>query len=156
MHDMSPLVGSAAPAFTLPATNGGTVSLAEHTGERSVLVAFFPLAFTSTCTAELCAMTDDYSQFESRGVAVIPVSVDSVPTLNEFKAKHAIGVDLASDFKRDVSRSYGVLNEERFYSNRAYFLVDKRGVVRWSHIEKVNRDRRENADLFAAIESLQG
>lgn len=153
---MSLAIGSTAPPITLPATNGGTVSLAEHAGNRNVLVAFFPLAFTSTCTAELCAMTDDYSQFVSRDVAVIGVSVDSVPTLKVFKAKHEIEVDLASDFRRDVSRAYGVLNEERFYSNRAYFLIDKAGIVRWSHVEKVNGERRENAELFAAIASLKG
>lgn len=151
---MPPAIGTPAPPLTLPATNGGSVSLAEHAGLRNVLVAFFPLAFTSTCTAELCAMTDDYSQFAAHDVAVIAISVDSVPTLREFKAKHAIGVDLASDFKRDVSRAYGVLNEERFLSNRAYFLIDKAGIVRWSHVEKVSRERRENAEIFAAIASL--
>jgi peroxiredoxin len=148
-----PEIGSTAPAFALPST-GGTASLAAHRGERNVLLAFFPLAFTSTCTAELCAFTDDYSRFESKDVAVIPISVDAVPSLKEFKAKHDIAVDLASDFKREVSRAYGVLNPEKFYANRAYFLIDRAGVIRWSHVEGNNSDRRENADLFAAIATL--
>lgn len=149
-----PPVGFPAPDFSLAST-GGTASLAEHRGKRHVLVAFYPLAFTSTCTAELCAFTDEYSRFVSSNVAVIPISVDSVATLREFKAKHAMSVELASDFRRDVSRAYGVLNDEKFYSNRAYFLVDTAGILRWSHVEAVNRDRRENAELLAAIAALE-
>lgn len=147
---MSLAIGSPAPDFSIPST-GGTASLAEHKGKKNVLIAFFPLAFTSTCTAELCQMTEDYATFESKDTAVIPISVDAVPSLREFKAKHAIGVELASDFKRDVSRAYGVLNPEKFYSNRSYFLVDKAGVLRWQHIEANNSERRDDAELLAAI-----
>src|SRR3989449_6708550 len=77
-----------------------------------VLLAFFPLAFTSTCTAENCAFSEDYDAFERAGTIVLPISVDSVPTLKEYKAKHAMRHDLLSDFKREVSRTYGVLLEE--------------------------------------------
>ena len=149
-----PAIGAAAPDFTLASTSGSRVSLSAFRGDRHVLLAFFPLAFTSTCTAELCAITEDYAQFESGDVTVLPISVDSTAALKEFKAKHAIGVDMASDFRRDVSRAYGVLNEEKFYANRAYFLIDKAGVLRWSHVEAGNGERRENAELLAAIAAL--
>jgi len=151
-----PPIGAPAPDFTLDSTSGAAVSLATYRGSRNVLLAFFPLAFTSTCTAEVCAFSEDYEQFASRDVVVIPVSVDSVPTLREFKAKHAIGVEMASDFKREASRAWGVLNEQKFYSNRAYFLIDRDGVVRWSHVESANRDRRDTAELLAAIAALPG
>jgi alkyl hydroperoxide reductase subunit AhpC len=62
--------------------------------------------------------------------------------------------ELLSDFKRDVSRAYGVLNEDRFYSNRAYYLIDREGRVRWSHVERNNGERRENSEILAAIELL--
>jgi alkyl hydroperoxide reductase subunit AhpC len=62
--------------------------------------------------------------------------------------------ELLSDFKREISRAYGVLNEDRFYSNRAYFLIDKEGRVRWSHIESNNGQRRENEEIFTAMELL--
>lgn len=146
-------IGLAAPDFSIPST-GGTASLSAFRGQKSVLLAFYPLAFTSTCTAELCAFTDDYAQFERQDVAVIPISVDAVPSLREFKAKHAMTVELASDFLRDVSRAYGVLNLEKFFANRAYFLIDKAGVLRWSHIEANNGERRENADILAAIAAM--
>lgn len=149
-----PLIGDSAPDFRLNATNGTTLSLSAYRGSQNVLIAFFPLAFTSTCTAEMCAFTEEFAKFESHDVAVIPVSVDSVPTLKEYKTKHAIAMEMASDFRREASRAFGVLNEEQFYSNRSYFLVDKAGVVRWAHVETVNGERRENGELLAAIAAL--
>lgn len=146
-----PSVGQAAPDFTLPSTAGQRVTLSSLRG-RPVLLAFFPLAFTSTCTAELCEMRDDYDRFAAADAVVLPISVDSDATLKEFKAKHAMRVDLLSDFKRQVSRLYGVLMEERFYSNRAYFLIDRAGVLRWVHVEKTPGERRQDAEIFHQLE----
>ena len=151
-----PAAGDTAPDFTLPSTEGRDVALSSLRGERNVLLAFFPLAFTSTCTAELCAFGDDYDQFATTNTTVFPISVDSVPTLKEFKAKHGMKVELLSDFRRDVSRKYGVLLEERFFSTRAYFLIDREGTVRWAHVEANPGRRRENAEILAEIAKLQG
>ncbi len=149
-----PAAGERAPDFTLPSTSGESVTLRDFRGERAVLLAFFPLAFTSTCTSELCAFSDEFDQFEGNGVAVLPLSVDSVPTLKEFKAKHNMHADLLSDFRRDVSRAYGVLLEDRFYSTRAYFLIDREGVVRWAHVEENPGVHRENSEILARIAEL--
>jgi peroxiredoxin len=145
-----PAVGSPAPDLTLASTSGEKVTLSALRGRR-VLLAFFPLAFTSTCTSELCAFTDDYDAFAAEGVSVLPISVDSVPTLAEFKAKHGMKVDLLSDFRREASRAYGVLLEHTYFSTRAYFLVDEEGIVRWAHVEDNPGQRRENAEILAAI-----
>jgi len=150
-----PVVGTLAPDFTLRSSAKEDVTLSSFRGKQIVLLAFFPLAFTGTCTAELCAFTDDFSQFASRHTAVLPISVDSTDTLREYKAKHQMTFDLLSDFKRVVSQLYGVLNEEKFYSNRAYFIIDRAGVVRWSWQEAKNGERRENAELLAELEKLQ-
>jgi len=147
-------IGELAPAFTLPSTSGSDVSLADFRGRASVLLAFFPLAFTSTCTAENCAFSEDFDQFAAAGTVVLPVSVDSVPTLKEYKAKYQMKQDLLSDFKRDVSRSYGTLLEDKFFSNRSYFLIDKLGVLRWMYTEAKLGDRRDDADLLRTIKSL--
>jgi peroxiredoxin len=85
---------------------------------------------------------------------VLPISVDSVPTLKEFKAKERLSVDLLSDFKRDVSRKYGTLMESTFFSARAYVLIDAKGTVRWTFMEKTPSTRRENAELLAELEKL--
>jgi peroxiredoxin len=142
-----------APDFTLPSTSGADVTLSELRG-KPVLLAFFPLAFTRTCTSELCAITDDYAQFQAAEVEVLPISVDSIPTLREYKAKERIGVDLLSDFRREVSRLYGTLLEDRFHSNRAYILIDRAGVVRWAFAEETTGSRRENRELLERIAAL--
>ncbi len=148
-----PSVGSPAPDFTLPSTAGNAVTLSSLRG-KNVLLAFFPLAFTSTCTAELCAFSTDYSKFQSANTVVLPISVDSIPTLKEFKAKEHMSVDLLSDFKREVSRSFGVLNEEKFFSDRAYVLLDRTGTIRWTYQEANNSQRRENAELLSQLAEL--
>jgi peroxiredoxin len=149
-----PAPGAMAPDFTLPSTAGTDVTLAAFRGKQAVLIAFFPLAFTSTCTKELCAFTDDFDQFDSKGVAILPISVDSTATLKEFKAKLGMHTDMLSDFRRDVSSLYGVLMMDRYYSNRAYFLVDKSGILRWVHVETNPSNRRENSEILAEIVKL--
>ena len=150
----SPQVGDAAPDFTLPSTSGELVVLSSFLGQTAVLLAFFPLAFTSTCTAELCDLGNEWDQFVGVGARVLPISVDSVPTLREFKAKHRLPFDLLSDFRRAASAAYGVLLEDKFYSNRAYFLVDQRGVIRWAHAEDHPGMKRENRELLEQIAAI--
>lgn len=150
----SPRVGELAPDFSLDSTAGTPVRLSDHRGERSVLLAFFPLAFTSTCTAEVCELSNDYDRYAGANVAVLPMSVDSVPTLREFKAKHSIRVEMLSDFRREVSRLYGVLDEDRFFARRAYVLIDREGVVRWFHVEDQLGHRRQTDELLARIQEL--
>lgn len=146
-------VGQAAPDFTLASTSGRKVTLSELRG-RTVLLAFFPLAFTSTCTAELCEMRDDYDRFEAKGVLVLPISVDAVPSLREYRKSYDMKVDLLSDFRRDASRAYGVLLEDKFYSARSYFLIDAEGIIRWMHVEENSSERRPDSEIFEAIERL--
>ena len=148
-----PAVGSAAPDFTLPSTNGSSVTLSSLQG-KNVLLAFFPAAFTSVCTVELNAFSSDYSQFEQSGTVVLPISVDAIPSLNAFKAQQQMKVDLLSDFKREVSRRYGTLNEERFSAIRAYILIDRVGTIRWTHAEETPASRRENAEIVEQINKL--
>src|SRR4051812_24712075 len=150
----SPTIGQPAPDFTLPSTTGNKVTLSDLRGQK-VLIAFFPLAFSGTCTKEFCEMRDDYSAFDGK-VKVLPISVDHTYSLKEYIAKHSLPVEMLSDFKRDVSRQYDVLLEDRFYSNRAYFLVDAQGVLRWKHVEENPSNKRENWELLAAIDSVGG
>jgi peroxiredoxin len=148
-----PVVGSPAPDFTLPSTSGSEVTLSRLKG-KNVLLAFFPLAFTRVCTTEMSSFTEDYGAFRDADTEVLPISVDSIPTLKEFKTKERISVDLLSDFKREVSRRYGTLLEDRFHSNRAYILIDRDGIVRWTFAEETPGSRRENAELLERIRSL--
>ena len=154
MNNPVPAVGSTAPDFSLPSTSGQEISLASFRGKQHVLIAFFPLAFTSTCTKEMCAFTDDFDQFAAANVAILPVSVDATASLKEYKQKYAMRTELLSDFRRVVAERYGVLLPDKFYANRAYFLVDKGGTVRWAHVEANASNRRVDREIFAEIAKL--
>jgi peroxiredoxin len=149
-----PAVGTVAPDFTLPSTSGSDVTLSQLRGKK-VLLAFFPLAFTSVCTAEMCDFNLQLDRFRDVDTVILPISVDSVPTLKEFKTKEWIGLDLLSDFQRQVSRAYGTLLEDKNYSNRAYVLIDQEGVVRWAWEEESEDDRRHPEELLQTIKSLE-
>jgi peroxiredoxin len=151
---VAPVIGQPAPDFSLPSTAGKDVTLSSFRGDSSVLLAFFPLAFTSTCTAELGSFSADYAQFEALGTRVLPVSVDSIPSLREFKAKERLSIDLLSDFKRDVCRLYDTLLADKFFSRRAYFLVDQAGTLRWAHTETELGHRRQDEEIIAEIAKL--
>ena len=149
-----PQPGDQAPDFTAKSTSGGMITLSHFRGKKNVLLAFFPLAFTGTCTKELQCFTEDYDQFAGNDVEILPISVDSTDSLKEFKNKLQMKTELLSDFKRDISRAYGVLNEDKFYSNRSYFLIDREGIVRWSHVEKHGGLRRENSEILSEVKKL--
>jgi peroxiredoxin len=102
----------------------------------------------------LCAFSEDFGAFQDANTAVLPISVDSVPTLKAFKAREQMTVELLSDFKREVSRAYGVLDEEKFHSRRAYILIDEKGVVRWTHVEATLGQKRSNEELLAQVKAV--
>lgn len=150
-----PQPGDVAPDFTARSTTGEMVTLSSFNGKRNVLLAFFPLAFTSTCTEELCDFTRDQFNFGELDVEIIPISVDAVPSLRAWKALDKIETEMVSDFRRDISRAYGVLDEKKFHSRRSYFLIDKQGIVRWSHVEEHNGLKRPNEEILAEVAKLQ-
>jgi peroxiredoxin len=149
-----PAVGSVAPDFTLLNDQRKPVTLSSFRGKQNVVLAFFPFAFTSTCTAELCDFGTDVPQFSAADTVVFGISCDSFHALKAFKAKEQMTVDLLSDIKREVSRAYGVLIEELFVSSRAYVIVDKAGTVRWTHNEAELGHKRSNAELLAELQKL--
>ncbi len=149
-----PQPGEPAPDFTARSTSGESLTLSSFRGSRHVLLAFFPLAFTSTCTEELCEFSREELEFGRADVEVIPISVDAIPSLRAYKLQEKIAHEMVSDFKRDVSRSYGVLDEAKFYSKRSYFLIDKDGIVRWSYVEEHNGLRRPNEEILEQVAQL--
>jgi len=154
MTQTEPKVGELAPDFTLPSTSGEKVTLSSFRGQKNVLLAWYPLAFTSVCTTEMCAFTEDLSQFDDAGTKVFGVSVDHTASQKAFREKSNLEIDQLSDFKREVSRLYGVLLEDAFFSKRAYFLVDKQGKLAWKWVEAELGHRRENAELLEQIRKL--
>lgn len=148
-----PSAGEAAPDVTLPSTSGETVTLSARRG-HPILLAFFPAAFTSVCTAEMCAIADDWSAFAGHGVEVFPISVDPVERLAEFRQSTKLAGHMLSDVDRVASEAYGVLHPVSRKSWRAYFLIDGEGIVRWAHVEEHPGLRRENAEILEQVARL--
>jgi peroxiredoxin len=147
-------VGTSAPDFSLPSTSGERVTLSAFRGSKNVLLAFFPAAFTGTCTKEMCEFSEDYGVYATHHTEVLPISVDQVPSLKAFQKQEGFDVQVLSDARRDVSRAYGVLDETRFNSQRSYFLIDRDGVIRWVHVETVGGAKRDTAELIRQVEAL--
>jgi peroxiredoxin len=135
---MNLTVGQAAPEFTLYDTGKNKVSLTGFRG-KNVLILFFPQAFTSTCTKELCAVRDDISRYSNINAEVIGISVDSVFTLNKYKEEQQYNFPLLSDFNKEVSALYGALYTDwildmKGVSKRAAFIVDKNGTLAYAEV----------------------
>lgn len=135
---MSVKVGQTAPDFTLFNTEKQEVSLSALRG-KNVVIVFFPLAFTSVCTAELCSLRDNIAQYAALNATILGVSVDSLFTLDKFKAEQQLNFDLLSDFNKDVSTQYGTIYESFAFgmkgvSKRSAFVVDKEGIVRYAEV----------------------
>ena len=128
---MSVAVGDRAPAFTLPATGGGTVSLADFAGTPVVLV-FYPGDDTPVCTKQLNSYNDDLAQFEALNAQVLGISAQSVESHERFAAKHGFRFPLLSDTDKAVATAYGTLGPLGF-PRRSVFIVDSDGVVRYAH-----------------------
>ena len=127
-----PLVGSVAPDFTLRDQFGQSVTLSAFRGGSAVAIVFFPLAFTGTCTGELCELRDNLSVFRAAGITLLAVSVDSTATLREFAERESYDFTLLADFwpHGEVARRYGAFIDEKGYATRATVLVDAEGIVR--------------------------
>ena len=127
-------VGAQAPDFTLNDQNNQRVSLGELRRSSSVLVVFFPLAFTGTCEGELGWLRDHQAEFDDAGITVIAVSVGPPPTHKVWSAAPGFLMPILSDFwpHGAVARDYGVFDEERGVANRGTFVVDHDGAVIFS------------------------
>lgn len=135
---MAVKVGDKAPNFSLRASDKSEVSLEDYKGKNVVLL-FFPLAFTSVCTTELCSIRDDYSAYNGMDAEVLAISVDSLFTLEKFKAEQNYQFPLLSDFNKEVSRAYGALYEDfvldmKGVSRRAAFVIDAEGTIRYTEV----------------------
>lgn len=135
--------GKTAPDFTLYNTDKGPVTLSDLRG-KNIVILFFPFAFTSVCTKDLCTVRDDFSAYNDLNAEVFGISVDSPYVLRKFKAEQDLNFHLLSDFNKTVSDMYGCLQaqwgmELRGVSKRSAFVIDVNGIVRYTEV-------LENAD----------
>ncbi len=131
-------VGDKAPEFTLRDTDKSEKSLNDYAGQHVVLL-FFPLAFTGVCTKELCGVRDELNIYKDLDAQVVAISVDSLFTLEQFKAAEKLNFPLLSDFNKEVSRSYGSIYEDfvlgmKGVSKRSAFVISPEGMIKYAEI----------------------
>jgi peroxiredoxin len=144
--------GQEAPDFTLYNTEKQKVTLSDYRG-KNVLLLFFPQAFTSTCTKELCSTRDNIALYDQANAQVFGISVDSVFTLARYKEDQRLNFPLLSDFNKEVSSEYGTLYDTfvldmKGVSKRSAFVIDKTGIVRYAEVLETASDLPD----FAAIQ----
>lgn len=131
-------IGQVAPDFTLYNTLKTEVRLKDQQG-LDVLLLFFPLAFTSVCTTELCMVRNTMKEYENLNIKVFGISVDSLYSLGIYKEHQKLNFDLLSDFNKEVSSKYGCLYSGFSYgmkgvSKRSAFLINKDGIVEYAEV----------------------
>jgi len=151
-------VGQKAPDFSLYDTTKKKVSLTDLKG-KNVLLLFFPFAFTSTCTTELCAIRDDIARYNNANAEVLGISVDSVYSLAKYKQEQGYNFPLLSDFNKETSAAYGSLYAEwklnmRGVSKRSAFIVDKEGVVQYAEVLEIAGDLPNFKAINQLLEDL--
>jgi peroxiredoxin len=152
-------IGQPAPDFTLYDSEKNKVTLSEQKGQN-ILLLFFPLAFTRTCTAELCSVRDNLSFYNNANAKVFGISVDSLQTLARFKAEQHLNFTLLSDFNKEVSLAYGSLYEMFGYnmkgvSKRAAFIIDKNGMVRYTEVLENAGEQPNFKNIIQLLENLR-
>ena len=138
-------VGQKAPDMALFDTEKNKITLSSYKG-KNLVVLFFPLAFTSVCTAELCSMRDNIAIYNNLEAQILGVSVDSLFTLARFKEEQGLNFPLLSDFNKEASKAFDVLYEVfpsydmQGVSKRAAFVIDKEGIIRYAEVCPTPRD----------------
>lgn len=135
-----PRIGQKAPEFSLPDADGKRRNLGEFVGQTVALLAFFPFAFSGACDKEMCVFRDGFDGLSAPTTQVVGISVDSVFALKAFAQTYNLQFPLLSDFDRQVTKLYGVLQEHWVgfdyggVAKRSVFLVDKKGSLRYKWI----------------------
>ena len=153
-------VGTKAPDFTLKSKQASglvDVRLSNNFGKQNTVLLFFPLAFTSVCTQEMCDITSKMNAFSGLNAEVIAISVDSPFSQEAWAQKEKIGITLASDLNKETAKAYGTLLPDLIglgsVSARAAFVIDKNGVIQYS---EQTPTPKELPNFHAVKETLNG
>ena len=147
--------GQHAPSFTLVSSELKEVSLADFKGKK-VVIHFFPMAFTGTCTTQLCTMRDNFGYYDGLNAQILGISVDSPFTLAKFKEEYNYQFPLLSDFNKEASTAYGAIYEQFVFglkgvSRRAAFVVDEEQKVIYAEVLDVATDLPDFYSIAEAV-----
>lgn len=155
---MSLKIGETAPDFKLFNTEKKEISLSDHKG-KNVVILFFPLAFTGTCTTELCHMRDEIGVYSGLNAVILGISIDSLFTLGKYKEAQKLNFDLLSDFNKTASTAYDCLYDEFIFtmkgvSKRSAFIVDKVGKIQYAEVLEKATDQPNYESMKACLTKL--
>jgi len=151
-------VGSKAPDFTLVNQDRAPVKLSEQIGSGNIVLAFFPGAFSGTCTKEMCTLRDSMSELNGLGAKVFGISTDTFFTLKAWGDQQKLGFPLLSDYNKEAIRAYDVVNPDmvglKNIARRAVFVIDKGGVIRYREVLDDARNEPDYGKLKKALAGL--
>ena len=153
-------LGQKAPGFSLPDSDRKVRSLDEFTRLGTVILAFFPFAFSGVCDKEMCMFRDGFAALQGAGAQVVGVSVDSSFSLKAFAQTYNLQFPLLSDFNKKVTKLYGVLQDPwvglgyRGVAKRATFIVDRKGMLRHRWVTDVPSEEPPYPEVAKAAQKL--
>jgi len=155
-------VGQVAPDFTaryLAMENGRPsfkpVKLSDYKGQKNVVLAFFPAAFSPGCTGEMAKYQETSGQFNANNTVILGMSVDSTWANAAFAEKLGVKFNILSDASREISKSYGVFNEQQLVANRTTFVIDTKGVVQKEFISTEALDPAKSLEACALLKEVK-
>lgn len=151
-------VGQDAPEIELPlAGSQEKFKLSDYKGKQPVVLLFFPLAWTGVCTQQMCDTRDSLQSYDGLGAKVVGISVDSPFALDKFKQDQNLNFDLASDFNRSASQTYGCLYDEllgfKGVAKRSAFVIGKDGKIKYAKVNESAKDVPPQDEIKAAVEA---
>lgn len=156
-------VGDQAPDFTAPLVDEETeaTTFSDHLGSGPVVLAFFPAAFSSTCTAELCTFRDDLAQFNDFGATVFGISTDTSYALERFREEHGLSFGLISDNDGSIIEAYDVVDDHFFadkgmkgVATRSVFIVDEASTIQYAWIADNPGQEPDYNAVVSTVEAL--
>jgi len=156
---MAAEVGSKAPDFTLVNQDREPVKLSDEIGKGSVVLAFFPGAFSGVCTKEMCTLRDSMTQLNGLGARVFGISADTFFTLKAWHDQQRLGFPLLSDYNKDAIKAFDVVNPDmvglKNIAKRAVVVIDKSGVIRYREALDDARNGPDYGKLRDALATLE-
>ena len=151
--------GDKAPEFSLYSSDKELIHLNDFKGKNVVLL-FFPLAFTSTCTKELCSTRDDIAIYNELDTEVLGISIDTPQSLKQYKSEYQLNFKLLSDFNKETIRAYDVIYEEfslgmKGVGKRAVFVIDSEGIIRYMEVLEMAGNLPDLPAVQNAVRQLQ-
>lgn len=153
-------LGQRVPDFALPDADKKVRSLGEFTRQGTVILVFFPFAFSGTCDKEMCTFRDGFGSLRGAGIQLVGISVDSSYSLKAFAQTYNLQFPLLSDFNKKVIKTYGVLQDPwaglgyRGVAKRAVMVVDGRGVLKYRWVTDVPSNEPPYAEVMRAARKL--